>query len=196
MTLSNICELVEINSIIIERDERQRRKIEVDDLQASIAARGLLQPIIIERATLRLVAGERRLTSCKNLGHTEILCRWAESLSNIERQLIELEENIKRQDLEWQEIVGTVYKVHKLHREIDPDWDNGETAEVCGIARGIRYRSISALPIEMQEMPRLVGCGDVQRSPQYHDAQIAAQAGNDLRATAGRAVFGNGTGNG
>ena len=107
---------VSTDQIIIDRDTRQRREIETEDLEASIRQRGLIQPIIVEPAELpgywKLIAGERRLTACRNIGWTEIEARSVEDLTVIERELLELEENIKRQDLTWQEITRAVAKVH------------------------------------------------------------------------------------
>lgn len=133
--LSNSAELVLISSIVVNRAERQRELIETEDLEKSISKRGLLQPIIVSR-DLVLKAGERRLTACKNLGHQSILVRWAESLSPVEAQIIELEENIKRSDLEWKDCVRAIARIHGLYRELDPDWTMSETAEECALTLG------------------------------------------------------------
>jgi ParB/RepB/Spo0J family partition protein len=127
---------IAIADITIDRETRQRREIETEDLEASIRQRGLIQPIVIEgaKAPFRLVAGERRLTACKNLGLTVIEARSVSDLSQIERELLELEENIKRQDLTWQEITRAVAKVHQLHQAQDSEWTLGESAQVCGLA--------------------------------------------------------------
>jgi ParB-like chromosome segregation protein Spo0J len=58
---------ISCGSIIIDRDDRQRKVIETDDLEPSIKARGVLNPIIVDRA-LHLIAGERRLTASLRLG--------------------------------------------------------------------------------------------------------------------------------
>ncbi len=139
MPITSSCQLISISEIWVNRAERQRRNIEAKDLEISIQRNGLLNPIIITRAEgpmgelFELKAGERRLTACRNLGHTEILCHFAEDLTQIEAQLIELEENIKRTDLEWRETTTAVGRIHPLHLGLDPDWPMGETAEVCGL---------------------------------------------------------------
>ena len=59
---------IDIDSIIINRDVRQRT--EIDDLSGliqDISIRGLLNPIIISKKDKRLIAGERRLTSYRTL---------------------------------------------------------------------------------------------------------------------------------
>lgn len=126
-----------VDRITIDRDSRQRREIETEDLEASIKQRGLIQPIIVEPDGItdnwKLIAGERRLTAIKNLGLDSIEARSVGDLSQIERELLELEENIKRQDLTWQEITRAVAKVHQLHIQQDPEWSMAESAGVCGL---------------------------------------------------------------
>lgn len=127
--------LFPISQIIVNRDERQRRKIDTKDLENSIRRRGLLNPIIIDSERV-LQTGERRLTACKNLGYTDILVRFASELSPTEAQIIELEENIKRQDLDWQDLARAVGRIHRLFTDLDPDWTITQTAEECCITQG------------------------------------------------------------
>ena len=58
---------IEINSIIINRDERQRHQLkeeQLEELADSIEALGLIHPIVVTRE-LVLVSGERRLEACR-----------------------------------------------------------------------------------------------------------------------------------
>lgn len=125
-----------INSIAVTRDDRQRKEISVDDLLPSIKARGLFHPVIVERSTFKLIAGERRLEACKQLGMEEIPVKFLEDLSPVELQLIELEENIKRKDLTWQEIVRAVATIHDLYKLEDKNWTHEQTADAVGLSRG------------------------------------------------------------
>lgn len=134
-----------------KRDEHGRLS-EVGDLQLSIAKRGMLNPIIVQpvkgdpQFDFELKAGERRITACQNLGHTHILARKVTDLSPVEAQIIELEENIKRADLEWQELVTGVARIHQLYTELDPDWTMTETGVECGLLKGTvsMYMSVYA----------------------------------------------------
>ncbi len=140
MKLQQGASLIDINSIWIDRENRQRRIIETEDLQASIKLRGLLNPILISPCEVEgfqweLKAGERRLTACKALGHPKILARKVSDLSQIEAQIIELEENIKRQDLDWQDLARGVATIHALYSQLDPDWTMAETGEQCAIGQ-------------------------------------------------------------
>ena len=129
---------VAIAEIQIDRANRQRREIETADLEASISKFGLIEPIIVERQgeTLWLRAGERRLTACLRLGHEDILVRFAENLSESESQIIELEENIKRKDLCWQDYCQAVSKIHRMYKELDDSWEAQNTAEQLSITQG------------------------------------------------------------
>lgn len=133
---------INIADIWVARDDRQRRNFETSDLEFSITKRGLMNPIIISPSSnpdflWELKAGERRLTACKKLGHEKILARKVSDLDPIEAQIIELEENVKRLDLEWQDAVSGVAKIHSLFLQTDPDWTRVKTATECGLSEGV-----------------------------------------------------------
>lgn len=139
MSITNYTELVEISTIIVERSERQRKELPERDqasLVGSIRRNGLINPIIVARDGLVLKAGERRLEACKALGWSQILVRWAEDLSDIDSQILELEENLKRLDLDWQDQVRSIGRIHKLFQAKDLDWTMGETAAECNLTLG------------------------------------------------------------
>lgn len=135
MPITDTTRRVAITDIKVLRSERQRRQISTADLESSIRSIGLLQPIIIS-SDLVLKAGERRLTACRNLGHQDILCRFAESLTDTEAQIIELEENLKREDLPWRDTVRALARIHQLFCEMDPDWAQQQTAERLSLTPG------------------------------------------------------------
>lgn len=135
MKLQVGAQLVLIKDIKVNRDERQRRQIDTKDLESSIRRRGLLNPIILSDEFV-LQTGERRLTACKNLGYTDILARFASELSESEAQIVELEENIKRQDLDWQDLARAIGRIHRLFVGIESDWTITKTAEECCITQG------------------------------------------------------------
>jgi hypothetical protein len=84
---------------VIEVGERRRTEIgDIDSLAESIQRYGLLHPIVVD-AQARLVAGERRLRACEQLGWTEIDVRDLGTLTDSELREIELEENLRRKDL-------------------------------------------------------------------------------------------------
>jgi ParB/RepB/Spo0J family partition protein len=130
---------IPISEITILRDERQRRIIETDDLQKSIKQIGLINPIVVkldENGRHVLVAGERRLTACRALKWEEIPVQFSSDLSPLQAAIIELEENIKRRDLPWMDLVLAVGKLHALHREDDEKWSQAKTAGVLSLTEG------------------------------------------------------------
>ena len=92
---------IEINSIIINRDERQRQQLkeeQLEELADSIEARGLIHPIVVTRELVR-VSGERRLEACRGRGWTHISAQYTDELDPKRLQLLEYEENVRRVDL-------------------------------------------------------------------------------------------------
>ncbi|OYW77673.1 MAG: hypothetical protein B7Z37_03015 [Verrucomicrobia bacterium 12-59-8] len=127
---------VDITSIIVEN--RQRTEIDEDKLQAlmsSIGSIGLINPIIIDSGN-RLIAGERRLRACAKLGWDKILVRYNNTLDEKEKQLIELEENIKRVDLSWKDQVAALRNLHNLYCGLDPEWTLEKTSQVVSLDPG------------------------------------------------------------
>jgi ParB/RepB/Spo0J family partition protein len=115
--LSKKVKTVQISSITFDRTARQRSEIDVSDILESVRRRGILTPICITESG-RLIFGERRLTAAKQCGHTEILARIApDSLSEIDLETLELEENIMREDLSWQDRARAVYRLWQLYEQ-------------------------------------------------------------------------------
>jgi ParB/RepB/Spo0J family partition protein len=146
---------ISCGSIIIDRDDRQRKVIETDDLEPSIKARGVLNPIIVDRA-LHLIAGERRLTASLRLGLPTIPIRYVDELSREERKLIELEENVKRRELPWRDEVAAYGELHAIYDAKSPDWSQERTAQAIGVERS----QISRMLRVFEELgnPKLAQC--------------------------------------
>jgi ParB family chromosome partitioning protein len=134
MTSGNFA-YVSVSSIIVDRENRQRRELTgIDELAASIKRNGLINPIVVTQ-DLILVAGERRFTAHQQLGYDQIAVQYAEDLDETELQMIELEENIKRVDLSWQDQVRSIAKFEALKRDANSDWNNDDTADELNMSR-------------------------------------------------------------
>ncbi len=121
-----------IDKIYVDRAERQRKVLkDIPELAASIARRGLINFPVIERDG-KLRTGERRWTACKSLGWTHIPVQFADTLDEIEGQALELEENIARVDIDWQEECDAILKYHNLRLREDPTWTVTKTGEALG----------------------------------------------------------------
>lgn len=123
---------INLSSIII-KPERQRQEFEpeaLQELKVSIEDRGLLHPPVLrqEGEGWVLVAGERRLKAISEIFELggEFSCngqvfRDGEvpftnigNLTVLEAEEAELDENLKRRDLTWQEHAAAVSRLHSL----------------------------------------------------------------------------------
>lgn len=105
-------------SKVIIPEGRQRRKVgDLESLAEAIAVQGLINPICIHKDG-RLVAGERRLRAVRDVLKWPVIDAtiW-ENLSPVEAELVELQENVQRADLTWQEEVLATDRYHKLKTE-------------------------------------------------------------------------------
>lgn len=144
---------VPIDSITVDRAIRQRRELNnIEELAESIrrvgdetGECGLINPITVNKDMV-LIAGERRLTACKMLGWTSIPVRFFENLPEREQRLVELEENVRRLGLTWQEEVKAVQDYHNLRKSSEPDWSQEKTAEALGFtgATANRYLVVAS----------------------------------------------------
>jgi ParB-like chromosome segregation protein Spo0J len=62
-------------------------------------------------------AGERRLAAVKLLKRPTIYCQYTDEIDPLEKEALELEENVKREPLEWEEERRMVAKYHKTKCE-------------------------------------------------------------------------------
>lgn len=123
------------DKIWVNREARQRSKIEIDDLIPSIKKRGILQPLLIH-ASGEIIFGERRWTTAKHLSLETVPVRIAEELSVMEAELIELDENRRRKNLTWQDEVKAIARLHAAYASEDPNWTEAKTAGVLDITIG------------------------------------------------------------
>jgi len=147
MAISDNYERVDCGRIVVV-EGRQRRKVEPDSgLIGSIKRLGVMNPIIVQRETMVLVAGERRLKASRQLGLPTIPVRFADELSPIEAQIVELEENLKREDLPWQDQVAAFARLHTLYLADDADWTQAKTAEQLNVSGTTISKSLKVAPM-------------------------------------------------
>lgn len=104
-----------IGDIRIKPDRQRKDLGDLSSLKASIQAVGLLNPITVSKIPYEpgkyyLVAGERRLRVAVELGWATIPAMLFESLPLEIQERIELEENIKRKQLDWQEEAKAIHR--------------------------------------------------------------------------------------
>jgi ParB/RepB/Spo0J family partition protein len=187
MPITDHYQRLPLATIWVHRDDRQRTKIDTSKLVDSVRKNGVLHPVIVQRVVEqdgpgvgrhRLIVGERRYTCSVELGLPDIPVRFAEDLSDIERQIIELEENIKRQDLDWPDIVRGTERIHRLYQALDPEWTQEETAEACALQPGTLSIYLTVARHITEE--RIIGAGTVREAYNILSRRDARAAGDAL----------------
>lgn len=100
---------------------------DITALAQSIKEKGIIHPIVIDEANT-LIAGGRRLTAIISLGWDETPVTRRGELSELQLRELELEENLMRKDLTWQENAGLIAEIHRLKKINNPDWTQQKTA--------------------------------------------------------------------
>jgi len=106
---------VHINKIKLKNRIREDMG-DIDSLKESITTYGLLNPIIINHKN-ELLAGHRRLESCKSLGWEEIDVTVVTTKSELDELEIESHENLMRKDFTESEIDKIINKKRKLTKK-------------------------------------------------------------------------------
>jgi len=170
---------IPLDSITVNRDNRQRKEIDptkLEELAESIRQRGLINPITVTR-DLVLIAGERRYEAHKLLGFDQIAVQFTENLTDEEMHLIELEENVKRLDLSWQDEVDAVSLYHEIKSGTEEDWSQERTAEALGMSQS----NVAKQLLVKKAMDE--GVEDVISSPKLTTAANYAQRAMERKKT-------------
>jgi len=192
---SGVFHAIPTASITIDRDNRQRRELTgVEELAESISRIGLINPIVITRAN-ELVAGERRLTAIRLLGWDKISVQYVDELDYAGLRSIELEENIKRVDLTWQDQVRALAEYHELRTEQaeanGEAWTQTATADAIGLDKANVSRQLMVARElsnpKVAEAPKLsVARGIVERNNARKDDQAILSLRQDIAMPADR----------
>jgi hypothetical protein len=130
----------------IVSSERMRKDLgDIDSLKQSLAEHGLLQPIGVRpspttQGFFQVIWGGRRFEAATQLGWEDIECKILTCEEDYELREKELEENIRRKDMTWQEQSMSMYEIHdlKVRRNaiIGERWGYRETGQLLGISLG------------------------------------------------------------
>lgn len=151
---SGIYATVPLSFIHVNREARQRKELRgVEELAQSIRDRGLIHAPIVTRQG-ELIAGERRLEAVRLLGWDHIQVQWVDTVDPLELHALELEENVKRVDLTWQEQTEAIAAYDELRRKQDPNWNVEKTAEALGISKPSVYQHV-AVGAAMKTDPKI-----------------------------------------
>ena len=135
----------------------------IEELAVSIQRYGLFHPIIVQKSTMELVAGERRFKAHQMLKLEEVEVRFLEDVDDLTKREIEIEENLRRKDFTWQEEVKAKSEVNRIKREKygaaipghGGGWGLKDTAQSLGESIGLTSRDVR-LAAALEEFPELM----------------------------------------
>ncbi|MDA9792960.1 ParB/RepB/Spo0J family partition protein [Bacteriovoracaceae bacterium] len=104
---------------IITNNKYLRLDTDVDKLKKSIATVGIINPLIINKNN-ELLAGGRRFTAMTALGFAKVPVVTIEK-SEMEQELISIDENLVRLDLNKVEMEGALNRASEIYDHLHPD---------------------------------------------------------------------------
>ena len=128
---------LKLDEIKLREDNQRKELTDIADLMESIKNIGLINPIVVDDE-YRLIAGGRRLEAFKQLRELEgekwdtIGITLFNDLSPIEKALIEYDENVRRVNLPWKEMVLAHGAISDKIKEHYPDITEKEVASKLG----------------------------------------------------------------
>ena len=178
----------------IRTGERCRSEFkDLQELAESIGRFGLDNPLTVvpDEETpdkLLLVAGERRLRALVLLGATEVPVEIRGDLPPDEQKLLELEENIQRSSLSWQERAEGLRQYELLQRGLadkrgELAWTSEDTAKKSGttVSTVCREIRIAQKLVDRPELRDVVGDmpmnAAIRRIARIEEAEAAQRAG-------------------
>lgn len=185
-----------ISEILIE--DRQRTEFgDIATLAFGIKKHGQIAPIVVSELCnaefsanpnnpkkYKLIAGERRTRACLFNGSTEIdAILWADADELVHTE-IELEENINRKQLTWQEEIAGVRKLDEIKRK---QYGDSQTGDKYGQAWGLQDTATSlgvSIGMASQDIQLAKDMEDMKQS----NPEIVAKVSN-LPKTAARKVI-------
>jgi len=145
--------LLPLDAIALPNRQRKSTDLtKVAELAASIEASSLLRPIVVRRPHADedvgglpyvLVVGGRRIAAYFLLERTEIEANLIEDLDPLNAEIAELDENIRREALSWQEEINARTRIHALRVKQNPSQTLEETADEIGYSKAQLSKDIS-----------------------------------------------------
>lgn len=148
-------------SVITDSDRIRTDLGDLASLKFSIREFGIIQPIVLAELDGRweLIVGGRRLEAMRQLGFTSLrygqefifrsdLDDAGDPKIQLRRKSIELEENLKRKDMTWPEVVRGKSDLLRIMQEIRGTTDNAKMTRSetqAGEKEGFGIRSLAAL---------------------------------------------------
>lgn len=179
---------VALSHVVASGQPRPLITLDVDKLSASIKAMGLIQPITVMPCTVihgtaqpgfRIVAGHHRVAACRALGWTEIDALVIEGESDLQTELIEIDENLCRSELTASQRTSYTKRRKQIWEALHPAETNQRFESVfdaIGVEAEIQVRQAVA--------PEFIATGYKQPPKQTKGfaASTAALTGESVRS--------------
>jgi DNA modification methylase len=199
---------VELDKLIVS-ENRQRREFDdekVVELSGSIRRSGLINPIAVRAVEnppglpdkIHLVAGERRLRAIKLLAKLGVTyrcggketplgyaaCMEMHEMDEVQVFEAELEENIRRKDLTWQEAAKAIAQLEQLRNMQRGDAPQVTAADLAEEVHGRRDGSYQGQVREQLIVARHLNKPEVQAATSLKDALKALKRTEGLEKSA------------
>lgn len=146
----------------------------VATIAESMKIYGQLQPIVIEEDG-ELLDGAHRVAAARVLNWPDLEAITRDSLADDQllARTIELEANIRRVEMTWQQRTVALAELHKLRTSQDPNWSQDVTGQIAGVPQA---RVAEALTItKMMEMfPEIAEAKSVNQALSWARAKAAS----------------------
>lgn len=159
------------------RQTRRREREDLGDLEElalSIAKFGQLQPIILDD-NYELIAGFRRFTAHQMNGAVTIEAIFQKDVDEELAKELELEENLRRKQMTWQEEARGLAELDRLRRAKNPNWTQVQTAQVAGTGTSQRDVSQAVQMTKLLEVfPELAKAKSLNQAQSWAKAKASA----------------------
>ncbi len=182
---------VELDSFLVPFDQlnigdRLRKDYaNINDLKKSLLENGQIHAVTVRPTQPRdgsplpwtLVTGGRRCAAAMMVGWTHIRAENLTNMSEHRQRVLELEENLQRANMTWEEEVNSKMKISQLYREENPQWTDTQTAAHLHLDKGQLSRDIK-LAKAIEEHPELLKASSKKAAHRLLDTKrsLAASA--------------------
>lgn len=130
---------VPLKDIIIKTGRGRKEFKHIQELADSIKRQGFINPICVapsveQPGKYELIAGERRWRASCLAGLSEVPVTFRSHQTDLERKIMELEENTHREGLDWQEEAELHAQIDEHRKLLDGSWNQKQTAELVGVS--------------------------------------------------------------
>lgn len=163
---------IKLEQVKISRERMPRSMGDMEAMAQSIATFGLLQPIVLDD-NFELIAGFRRFTAHQMNGETEIEAVFKGQIDEYMAREMELEENLQRENLTWQEKNRSLAMLHELKLQRNPNWSQQQTVQAAG--GSVHQRDISdalKLTNAMKLFPELANAKSANQAKKWLETKV------------------------